>query len=232
MEPLLVIDYWLRLALSCISLAYSFTLSIIEFYFHSQLLGSFECFFLVQIVRMSEQWRAYNQSIRDNLEDEEEEEYMMNQVVYMNQLESSDNELVQRGGSRPSRQPNNDRLALFHAELLYNDYFSETPVFDAASFCEVYRMRKCFFCVCMMLCVQLTTTLNRKQIVLVLLGCHHCKRLQLPCVCSRLVHLPKRKKNIVGWRLALLENPCCVSVEGFVGVLNKSTYVNPLIMTL
>jgi hypothetical protein len=47
---------------------------------------------------MSEQWRAYNQSIRDNLEDDEEEEYMMNQLVYMNHLDSSDDELVQRGG--------------------------------------------------------------------------------------------------------------------------------------
>ena len=94
---------------------------------------------------MSKQWRAYNQSIRDNLEDDEEEEYMMNQLVYMNQLDSSDDEPVQRGGSRPGRQPNKDRLALLHVELLYNDYFSTTPVFDAASFCEVYRMRKFFF---------------------------------------------------------------------------------------
>ena len=60
----------------------------------------------VQFVRMSKQWRAYNQSIRDNLEDDEEEEYMMNQLVYMNQLDSSDDEPVQRGGSRPGRQPN------------------------------------------------------------------------------------------------------------------------------
>ena len=48
---------------------------------------------------MFEQWRAYNQSIRDNLEDDEEDEYMMNQLVYMNQLDSSDDEPVQRGGS-------------------------------------------------------------------------------------------------------------------------------------
>ena len=33
---------------------------------------------------MSDQWRAYNQNIRDNLEDDEEEEYMMNQIVYQN----------------------------------------------------------------------------------------------------------------------------------------------------
>ena len=56
---------------------------------------------ILQLVRMSEQWRVYNQSIRDNLEDDEEEEYMMNQLVYMNQLDSLDDEPVQRGGSRP-----------------------------------------------------------------------------------------------------------------------------------
>ena len=94
---------------------------------------------------MSEQWRAYNQSIRDNLEVDEEEEYMMNQLMYMNHLDSSDDELVYQGGSRLGRQPNKDRIALFHAELLYNDYFSTTPVFDATSFREVYRMRKCLF---------------------------------------------------------------------------------------
>ena len=94
---------------------------------------------------MSDQWRAYNQNIRENLEDDEEEEYMMNQIVYQNQLDSSDDEPVQRGGSRPGRQPNKDRLALFHAEMLYNDYFSSDPVFDAATFREVFRMRRCLF---------------------------------------------------------------------------------------
>lgn len=70
---------------------------------------------------MCEQWRAYNQSIKDNLKDDEEEEYFINQLVYMNQLDSSDDTLFQRSGSRPGRQPNKDRLALFHVELLYND---------------------------------------------------------------------------------------------------------------
>ena len=88
---------------------------------------------------------GYNQSIRHNLDDdddEEEEEYMMNQLVYMNHLDSSDDEHVQRGGSRRGRKPNKDRFALFHSELLYNDYFSKTLVFYAASFCKVYRMRQ------------------------------------------------------------------------------------------
>jgi hypothetical protein len=65
---------------------------------------------------MSSQWRAYYQSIRDNLEDDDEEEkYMMNQLMYMNHLDSSDDEQVQRGGSRPDRQPNKYRFVLFHA---------------------------------------------------------------------------------------------------------------------
>ena len=47
-----------------------------------------------------------------------------------------------KGSSRLDRQPNKDRVALFHAELFYNDYFSPTSVLDATSFHEVYRMRK------------------------------------------------------------------------------------------
>ena len=31
---------------------------------------------------MFEQWRVYNQCIRDNLKDDEEEKYLMNQLVY------------------------------------------------------------------------------------------------------------------------------------------------------
>ena len=41
-----------------------------------------------------------------------------------------------------------------------------------------------------------------------------------------------RKKSIIEWHLALLEKPCCVGAGGFKVVLNKSIYVNPLIMIL
>ena len=43
---------------------------------------------------MSKQWRVYSQSIRDNLEDDEEEEYMMNQLVNTNHIDSLDDEHV------------------------------------------------------------------------------------------------------------------------------------------
>ena len=99
----------------------------------------------MRVVIKSEQWRAYNQSIRDNLQDDDEEEYMMNQLVCMNHIDSSDDEHVQRGGSRLGRKPNKDRRTLFHAELLYINYFSETPFFDVGSFRNVYRMHKCLF---------------------------------------------------------------------------------------
>ena len=33
--------------------------------------------------------------------------------MYINHLESSDDEHIERGGSRPGRKPNKDRLALF-----------------------------------------------------------------------------------------------------------------------
>lgn len=48
---------------------------------------------------MSEQWRVYNQSIHDNIGDDDEE-YMMNQLVFNNPIDSSNNEPVQRGGRR------------------------------------------------------------------------------------------------------------------------------------
>lgn len=47
---------------------------------------------------MSKQWRVYNQSIHDNLVDDDEEEYMMNQIMFNNTVDSSNDELVQRGG--------------------------------------------------------------------------------------------------------------------------------------
>jgi hypothetical protein len=75
---------------------------------------------------MSPQWRVYNHDIRDNLKNDDEEEYTMNQLVYMSQINSSNDEHIQRGGSRPSRKPNKNRLALFYVELLHNDNFSET----------------------------------------------------------------------------------------------------------
>ena len=99
----------------------------------------------VQVVIMSQQWRTNNQTIRDNLEDDDEEKYMMNQLVYMNHIDSFDDEHIQTRGSQPNRKPNKDRLALFHSKLFYNDYFSKTPVFNVVFFCEVYRMRKCLF---------------------------------------------------------------------------------------
>lgn len=47
---------------------------------------------------MSEQWRVYNQSIHDSLGDDDDEEYMMNQIMFNNPIDSSNNEPVQRGG--------------------------------------------------------------------------------------------------------------------------------------
>lgn len=72
---------------------------------------------------MSKEWRAYNQSITDNLEDEKEEEYTMNQIGFNDLVNYSGEEHVQRGGSRPCKKLNKDRIALYYVELLYNDYF-------------------------------------------------------------------------------------------------------------
>lgn len=78
---------------------------------------------------MSKQWRVYNQSIHDNLVDDDEEEYMMNQIMFNNTVDSSNDELVQRGGRWYGIKENKDRLALFHAKLLHNDDFAKNLVF-------------------------------------------------------------------------------------------------------
>ena len=47
--------------------------------FFSSLCLNFVVMTIVQFVKMFEQWRAYNHSIKNNLEDDEEEKYMINQ---------------------------------------------------------------------------------------------------------------------------------------------------------
>jgi hypothetical protein len=60
------------------------------------------------------------------------------------------------------------------------------------------------------------------------IGLSSLQKQQLRCACYRLVHQQRRKKNIVEWHIALLENPCCVGVGGFAGVLNINTCVKTL----
>ena len=181
---------------------------------------------------MSDQWRTYNQNIRDNLEDDKEEEYIMNQIMYQNQLDSSDDEPVQRGGSRPGRQSYKDRLALFHDELLYNDYFSPTPVFDAATFWEVYRMRRCLSSRLHDVVRSFDNYFEQKTNCA---GAIELSSLQKIITAMHMLSLgtPVKAQEEYCWmasnttREAMLR--WCREILSF---LNKSIYVNPLIMTL
>ena len=84
---------------------------------------------------------------------------------------------------------------------------------DATSFCEVYRMRKCLFVRLHNVVCSSDDYFEHKTNCAGAIVCLPCKK-QLPCACPRLVHPLRRKKNIVRWYLALLENPCCVGAKG------------------
>ena len=83
---------------------------------------------------MSDRWRRYNQNIQANLEDDEEEEFVMRTLAQQYDNVSSDDEPKQRGGSRPGRRANKERLAEMYDALLFKDYFSDDPIFDAHRF--------------------------------------------------------------------------------------------------
>ena len=150
----------------------------------------------------------------------------------MNQIYSSEDEHVQRGDSRLHRKLDKDRFALFHAEVFYNDYLSKTLVFYTIFFTRFIGYISIFFCDCAILFVRAIIILNRKNNTQMLLVYLPCRKQELSCACSRLVHQQRRKNNVVRWHLPLLENPCCISVRRFTSVLNINTCVNPLIKTL
>jgi hypothetical protein len=154
----------------------------------------------------------------------------MNQLLYINHINSSDDIHVQRCGSRPCRKPNKDRFALFHAKLLYNDFFLRDPFFMLSLFSRFIRCVRVFFFAIAQFC--LWDYFELKINCIDAIGLSSLQKQQLRCACYRLVHQQRRKKNIVEWHLALLENPCCVGVGGFAGVLNINTCVIPLVRTL
>ena len=84
----------------------------------------------------------YNQNIQANLEDDEEEEFIMRTLAQQYDNVSSDDEPKQRGGSRPGRRANKERLADMYDALLFKYYFSDDPIFDDTDSRRIYRMRK------------------------------------------------------------------------------------------
>lgn len=93
------------------------------------------------------QCRGSSHGVKDNLEDDIKEEYVMNPLLFNNLIDYLDEEHVHRCCFKPSRKSNNDRLALFYTKLFYNDYLSRTLVFDDASFHKVFYMRRDIFLV-------------------------------------------------------------------------------------
>ncbi|KAE8986670.1 hypothetical protein PR003_g23720 [Phytophthora rubi] len=59
--------------------------------------------------------------------------------------DSDDEEEPRRGGSRPGKLPNIDRLAGFYAELFYRDYFSASPTYNGEHFRRRFRMNRDLF---------------------------------------------------------------------------------------
>lgn len=64
----------------------------------------------------------------------------MQQLVFQQQIHSSDDEHVERGGSRPGRNINMHRKVSLPTQQLLDDYFSGTPLFDEECFCHICRM--------------------------------------------------------------------------------------------
>ena len=87
---------------------------------------------------MSDRWRKYNQNIQANLKDDEEEEFVMRTIAQQYDNVYSDDEPKQRGGSRPGRRANKERLVEMYDVLLFKDYFSDDPIFDDTDFKRVY----------------------------------------------------------------------------------------------
>ena len=83
---------------------------------------------------MSNRWRRYNQNIQANLEDGEEEEFVMRTLAQQYYNVYIDDEPKQGGGSRTGRRANKERLAKMYDALLFKDYFSDDPIFDDTNF--------------------------------------------------------------------------------------------------
>ena len=96
---------------------------------------------------MSDRWRKYNQNIQANIEDDEEQEFVLRTLVQQYDNFYSDDEPKQRGGSRPGRRANKEPLAEMYDVLLFEDYFSDDPIFDDIDFKRIYHMKNIFFCV-------------------------------------------------------------------------------------
>ena len=83
---------------------------------------------------MSDSWRKYNQNIQTNLEDEEEEEFVMRMLAQQYDNVYSDDEPKQRDGSRQGRRTNKERLVEMYDALLFKNYLSNNLIFDNTDF--------------------------------------------------------------------------------------------------
>ncbi|KAG3087409.1 hypothetical protein PI124_g6322 [Phytophthora idaei] len=56
-----------------------------------------------------------------------------------------EDEQSRRGGSRPGKLPNVDRQAELYASLLFQDYFSESPIYSEDHFRRRFHMHRSLF---------------------------------------------------------------------------------------
>ncbi|KAE8970837.1 hypothetical protein PR001_g27083 [Phytophthora rubi] len=87
--------------------------------------------------RWSRPWGSSNELVDDSVE--------LLAIEMLLSEDSYDEEEPRRGGSRPGKSPNIDRLAGFYAELFHRDYFSGLPTYNGEHFRRRFRMNRDLF---------------------------------------------------------------------------------------
>lgn len=94
---------------------------------------------------MSECWIRDNQTIQENLGDDEIEKFVMRTLAPQYDNDSSDDKPKQKGGSQHGRRANRMHLVEMYDGLLFKVYFLQKPIFDDMDFRCAYRMRRPLF---------------------------------------------------------------------------------------
>ncbi|KAE8908981.1 hypothetical protein PF005_g10422 [Phytophthora fragariae] len=87
--------------------------------------------------RWSRPWGSSHELVDDSVE--------LLAIEMLLSEDSDDEEEPRRGGSRPGKLANIDRLAGFYAELFYRDYFSASPTYNGEHFRRRFRMNRDLF---------------------------------------------------------------------------------------
>jgi hypothetical protein len=93
-----------------------------------------------------EQWREeLMRNLQVELEDDESEEHVWKMAVAQMGDFEDEEKTVQVGGSRPGRAPNVNRNFEMGHQIIFQDYFSNEPVYGPLMFRRRFRMRRELF---------------------------------------------------------------------------------------